>query len=130
MVVKIMKIDNDEKRNAIDRELKIMSEIPLNLNIVRVIPLKMYSTNYYYIFMEYCEGTLSELVQNKRREGVEFKEQEIYDLFYQCMRGYKGLYDKKILHQDIKPANILIKKGVYKLADFGFGLFYEGHDFG
>ena len=36
-------------------------------------------------------------------------------------------YSKKIIknsnystHRDLKPANILIKDGVYKLADFGF----------
>lgn len=26
----------------------------------------------------------------------------------------------KIIHRDIKPANILIKQGVFKIADFGF----------
>ena len=28
----------------------------------------------------------------------------------------------EIIHRDIKPANILIKDGIYKLADFGFAL--------
>lgn len=27
-----------------------------------------------------------------------------------------------IIHRDIKPANILIKNGIYKLADFGFAV--------
>ena len=46
------------------------------------------------------------------------------------MNGYKILFDKKILHQDIKPGNILIRNNVYKLADFGLSIFYETHKFG
>jgi serine/threonine-protein kinase ULK/ATG1 len=30
------------------------------------------------------------------------------------------LYDRNIIHRDIKPQNILISKGVPKMADFGF----------
>ena len=42
------------------------------------------------------------------------------------MNGYKVLWDKKILHQDIKPDNILIKNNEYKITDFGFSILYEG----
>jgi serine/threonine protein kinase len=35
------------------------------------------------------------------------------------MNGYMVLFDRKILHQDLKPDNILIKNGTYKIADFG-----------
>lgn len=38
------------------------------------------------------------------------------------MRGYKILYENKIVHQDIKLENILIKKGNYKIADFGLSV--------
>jgi serine/threonine protein kinase len=46
------------------------------------------------------------------------------------MNGYKVLWNEKILHQDLKLANVLIKNGIYKLADFGFSIFYEGVKFG
>lgn len=57
------------------------------------------------------------------------EESRVLDLVYQLVSGYKVLFDSKILHQDIKPQNILIKDGVYKLADFGLSVFYESYDF-
>jgi len=56
-------------------------------------------------------------------------EQQIMSIFYQLVRGYKVLYDKKILHQDLKPDNVLIDRDCYKLADFGLSIFYEGYKF-
>lgn len=106
-----------------------MSELPAHENIVSAIPLKMYSANNYYIFMEYCNGgSLHDLAKTKKESH--FEEEELYDIFYQCMNGYKILFDKKILHQDLKPANILIKNNVYKIADFGLSVFYENHEYG
>lgn len=36
------------------------------------------------------------------------------------------LWKKKILHQDLKPDNIMVKDGVCKLTDFGFSIFHQG----
>lgn len=36
--------------------------------------------------------------------------------------------DEKSWHGDVKPDNILLVKGVFKLADFGFTKFKEGGD--
>lgn len=46
------------------------------------------------------------------------------------MKGYKVLFDRKILHQDIKPDNILIKKNTYKITDFGFSITMDGYKYG
>lgn len=74
--------------------------------------------------MEFCpDGTLEDLRVKKNNI---FTEDEIFDIFYQLMNGYKVLWYNKILHQDLKPDNVLIKKGKLKLADFGFSIFYEG----
>jgi serine/threonine-protein kinase ULK/ATG1 len=40
--------------------------------------------------------------------------------FKQLINAFSALYEKKILHRDIKPTNILFHNGQLKLADFGF----------
>ncbi len=40
-------------------------------------------------------------------------------MFYQLSRGYLDLYSVGIIHEDIKPSNILIKGNLYKYCDFG-----------
>jgi serine/threonine protein kinase len=34
--------------------------------------------------------------------------------------GLRVLRRYNIMHRDLKPENVLIKEGVFKLADFGF----------
>lgn len=36
------------------------------------------------------------------------------------MQGFRVLVGKGYIHRDVKPANILVKKNIYKVADFGF----------
>lgn len=40
------------------------------------------------------------------------------------MNGYRVLWKAKILHEDLKLENVLIKNGLFKLADFGFSILY------
>lgn len=39
--------------------------------------------------------------------------------------AFKDLIAKGIIHRDVKPSNIFIKEGVYKLGDFGFASFLK-----
>jgi serine/threonine protein kinase len=75
----------------------------------------------YFLIYELCEP--QSLKTRMRNEGT-WSEERLFDLTKSMLKALKDLHSMKILHRDIKPDNILMKKGEYKLADFG--LCYRG----
>lgn len=79
------------------------------------------SEPYKFIEMEYVQdGSLKQ-----RLDGPKFTHAECMQCFLQLISTVKYLHDKRMLHCDIKPENVLLGKDpadgsiVYKLADFG-----------
>jgi serine/threonine protein kinase len=116
--VKVIKTISEEVRKDYLKELKIIKNLPDCPNIVKTYKQHLESDNNLYIFQEYCEcGTLA--TYRLERLGVPFTEEEIYDIFFQTVNGLLFLLDTGIVHEDIKPANILKKGPHFKLCDFG-----------
>ncbi|KAM3188028.1 hypothetical protein ACTXT7_001081 [Hymenolepis weldensis] len=66
---------------------------------------------------EYVDSDLSRLME-KNPKGL--KSQNVQLLLYQLLRGLAYCHDRRILHRDLKPQNILVAaNGELKLADFG-----------
>lgn len=71
----------------------------------------------FYLVFEFCEHDLAGLLSNA---NVKFSIGEIKKVMQQLLNGLYFIHSNKILHRDMKAANILITKtGVLKLADFG-----------
>lgn len=71
------------------------------------------------IVMDYAEkGDILAQVMSRLTKRILFPENEIWRIFIQIVIGLKSLHDKKILHRDIKSANIFITKDdIVKLGD-------------
>lgn len=67
--------------------------------------------------MEYCNGGDLDAYVKKRKY---IEEDEAISMFCELLHGFEHLYKHKILHRDLKLANILINDGSVKIADFGF----------
>ena len=69
--------------------------------------------------MEYCDGgDLQNMITNLKdttEQGVE--ENFVWKVAYEIFNGLKILHKNKIIHRDIKSANIFFSNGIAKLGD-------------
>ena len=63
-------------------------------------------------------GDLLQQIEKHKRAGTKFTEKLVCHIFIQIVRGVKTLHDLKIVHRDIKCANIFLTKDfIVKLGD-------------
>ncbi len=116
--VKVISLESDEVRREYLKELRIIQSLPACPYLVKTHREHLESDNNLYIFQEYCEsGTLINF--RLQRGETSLTEEEIYDLFFQVSSGLVTLLEAGIVHEDIKPANVLRKGRTFKLCDFG-----------
>ena len=107
-----------EKENALN-EIRILA----SLNDDYIIKFKeaFYDnlSGYLCIVMEFATGgDVMRMVNQHAKSHNRIKEQDIWKALVDITRGLKSLHDKKILHRDLKAANIFVSAdGKYKLGD-------------
>lgn len=77
------------------------------------------------ILLEVGEITLESILKSRNKK-LTFEEK--INIFKQILSGVQFLHSNRIIHQDIKPANILFVDGIPKICDFGlsYDLSVEG----
>lgn len=84
------------------------------------------------IFMEQCNEAM--FLENRlveQHKEIKF-ESELKDFTTQILRGLQYLHHNRIIHADMKPANILMhrpevgSKPIMKICDFGISLVIDG----
>ncbi|KAL1851436.1 serine/threonine protein kinase, CMGC, CDC2/CDK subfamily [Diaporthe australafricana] len=76
-----------------------------------------------YMATPYMDHDLSGLLDNP---SITFTESQIKCYLVQLLEGLKYLHENKILHRDMKAANLLINnKGILQIADFGLARLYD-----
>ncbi|TLS25429.1 hypothetical protein PpBr36_07403 [Pyricularia pennisetigena] len=77
-----------------------------------------------HMVFPYMDHDLSGLLDNP---SVKFTEAHIKCYLIQLLEGLRYLHENKILHRDMKAANLLINnKGILQIADFGLARHYDG----
>ena len=114
-VVKKYNCINGIKCENYINEVKIYENLN-HPNIIKYIFSEQIS-NYYFLYLEYIPGGS---IKNIVEQFGGINETLIRKYTKQILVGLKYLHDNKIIHRDIKCANILIgDKGIIKLTDFG-----------
>ena len=85
-------------------------------NIVSIYD-SAFTDGFHYIVMELAEGmTLKRYIRRYGRLSA----RETVDISIQIARGLEAAHERKIVHRDIKPQNILVSdSGKVKITDFG-----------
>ncbi|XP_062361451.1 cyclin-dependent kinase 9 isoform X1 [Cinclus cinclus] len=105
------------------REIKIL-QLLKHENVVNLIEICRTKASPYnrckgsiYLVFDFCEHDLAGLLSNAH---VKFTLSEIKKVMQMLLNGLYYIHRNKILHRDMKAANVLITRdGVLKLADFG-----------
>lgn len=69
--------------------------------------------------MEYADhGDLFQKITKHQKEQTYFKEDEVWRIFIQIVKGLRALHNAQIFHRDLKSANVFLNKdGSAKLGD-------------
>ena len=116
--VHLSKLDKKERENALN-EIRIL----YSLHHKNIIGYKdgFYddSTHTLNIIMELADdGDIAGKIKYNQKKKLQFKENTIWKILIQIIQGLKYLHDNKIIHRDLKSANIfLMKNGVIKIGD-------------
>jgi NIMA (never in mitosis gene a)-related kinase 1/4/5 len=116
--VNIAKMSERDRENALN-EIRVLASIS-HPNVIdykeAFYDEETYSLN---MIMEFADqGDLANKIKNFKNMKTYIPENEIWSCLIQISAGLKALHDKKIMHRDLKSANVfLTKKGEVKLGD-------------
>jgi cyclin-dependent kinase 14 len=97
------------------REVSLLRSLK-HANIVRLHQI-IHQPQALMLIFEYVKTDLSKFMENYK-DGLDPFRTKV--LLYQLLRGLAFCHERKILHRDLKPQNILVsEEGELKLADFG-----------
>ena len=118
------KLSKKEQENSLN-EVRILASI----NHPNVIGYKETfwddETNSLNIVMEYAdEGDLQTKITKMQNNNKKFDEIIIWSYAIQIIEGLKSLHDKKIMHRDLKSANIFLfkEKNICKIGDMNVSI--------
>ena len=116
--VKLLKLSDKEKNNALN-EVRILASVKSSFVISYKEAFFDEKEQCLGIVMEYADkGDLYQKITEYKKTAMLFEETDIWRILLQLIKGLKSLHDLKILHRDLKSANVfLFSDGSVKLGD-------------
>lgn len=110
---------SDKEKDNTMKEVEVMSRI-VHPNVVGYFESFVEDSSL-HIAMEYADGGSLQRQWKKAQEaGIHFSEKQILHWCAQIVNALKYVHGMKIMHRDLKLANIMLtKQNIVKIADFG-----------
>jgi serine/threonine protein phosphatase PrpC len=118
VVIKFLSTDLEDDADAIER---FLMEEWITRRLDNVHCLKAFDSkrqrNYLYTVTEYIDGqTLTQWMHDNPQPSLD----EVRRIVDQVARGLQAMHRREMIHQDIRPDNIMIdRSGTVKIIDFG-----------
>ena len=127
--VKLLKLKEKEKQAALN-EVRILASIKSPFIISYKEAFIEESDKSLCIVMEYADdGDLYQKICQYKKMNLYMEESDIWRVFIQMVKGLKILHDLKILHRDLKSANILLfNDGTAKIGDCNVSKIFYGEN--
>ncbi|XP_048226427.1 wee1-like protein kinase [Ricinus communis] len=107
------KLHQDAERRKALMEVQALAALGCHKNIVGYYS-SWFENEQLYIQMELCDCSLS-----INKFSKPFTEAKVLEVLHQIAKALQFIHERGIAHLDVKPENIYVKNGVYKLGDFG-----------
>ena len=119
---------SDKERASAHQEAEVLRQLS-HPNIVAYIDALSTRVKLYLI-MQYCDGgDLEQKINAHKQAGTHVAEAQLLDWFVQMALALQYLHESRILHRDLKTANIfLTRANIVKLGDFGVSRVLEATD--
>ncbi|XP_020526066.1 wee1-like protein kinase isoform X2 [Amborella trichopoda] len=117
----IRQLHNDTERREALMEVQALAALGFHPNLVSYYS-SWFENEQLYIQMELCDGSLS--IHNSS-SALPY-EGEIINVMRQIAQALQFIHERGIAHLDVKPDNIYVKNGIYKLGDFGQATLING----
>lgn len=115
--VRIDKLKEKDKVNALN-EIRILASITSPYIIGYKEAFYDEKSSNLCVILEFADGgDLTSRIKDHTKKKTKYKELEIWTAAYQLLKGLQKMHSSKILHRDIKAANIFFSNNVAKLGD-------------
>ena len=81
--------------------------------------------DFLYIIIEFiANGDMNGFIEAHQKFNKHIQEEQLWNIFLQCMEALTYVHSMGVIHRDIKPANLLMDNNMsIKLGDFGVSAF-------